>query len=302
MTTPVFETQNSSHLSRRGVQLRILSGVLFIAMALCIKLTSENIPLGQIVFFRSAFAMIPLVIFLFLLGDFPRGLYTQRPLGHLARSGLGAVAMFTSFASIARLPLAESTLIGYLSPIMMAVLAVVVLKEQLNARRFMGIGLGMLGVLVLTLPQINASELDLNRMAGYGFGLLTGLLTAAALIQVRRLSATESPGAIAFYFVLVSMLAALLTIPGGWVTPSHSDLVPLILAGLFGGCAHIAMTLAFKYAEASLLAPFEYLTLVWAGMIDLLWFDTGLGLAFFIALPLVLAGAAVASSARQPNN
>lgn len=299
MTTPAFETQNTHHFSRWGIQLRIMSGVLFIAMALCIKMTSTNIPLGQIVFFRSAFAMIPLVIFLFLMGDFPRGLYTKRPLGHLARSGLGAVAMFTSFASIARLPLAESTLIGYLSPIMMAVLAVLVLKEQLNSRRFIGIGLGMLGVLVLTLPQVNASELDVTRLTGYGLGLLTGLFTAAALIQVRRLSSTESTGAIAFYFVLVSMLASLLTIPGGWVLPGQSDLVLLILAGLLGGCAHIAMTLAFKYAEASLLAPFEYLTLVWAGMIDLLWFDTGLGVAFIIALPLVLAGAAVASSVRQ---
>ena len=286
-------------MGRRGIQLRILSGVLFMAMALCIKLSTTTVPLGQIVFFRSAFAMIPLVIFLVVLGDFPRGLYTKRPWGHVARSGLGTVAMFTSFATIAHLPLAESTLISYLSPIMMAVLAVVVLKEKLNLRRFIGIGLGMLGVLVLTLPQINATQLHWDQLQGYGWGLLTGILTAAALIQVKRLSATESPGAIAFYFVLVSMLAALLTLPGGWVAPSDADLVPLILAGLFGGCAHIAMTLAFKYAEASLLAPFEYLTLVWAGMIDLWWFNTGLGWAFFSALPLVLAGAAIASSARQ---
>lgn len=299
MTTPTFEALNVPNHNRRGIPLRILSGLLFTGMALCIKVTSDTIPLGQIVFFRSAFALIPLVIFLFVLGDFPRGLYTKRPFGHIARSGLGAAAMFASFASIARLPLAEATLIGYLAPIMMAVLAVLVLKERLHARRVIGIALGMLGVLVLTLPEISAPELNATRLAGYGFGILMGLFTAAALIQVRRLTATESPGAIAFYFVLVSMLAALLTLPAGWVAPAPSDLLPLILAGLFGGCAHIAMTLAFKYAEASLLAPFEYLTLIWAGMIDVLWFGTGLGLAFFLALPLVLAGAAVASSARR---
>lgn len=299
MTTPTLDALNQPIHNRWGIQLRILSGLLFTAMGLCIKLSSATIPLGQIVFFRSAFALIPLVVFLIVLGHFPRGLYTKRPLGHLARSSLGAAAMFASFASIARLPLAEATLIGYLAPIMMAVLAVLVLKEQLNARRVIGIGLGMLGVLVLTLPEISAPELNSTRLAGYGFGILMGIFTAAALIQVRRLTATESPGAIAFYFVLVSMLAALLTLPAGWVTPDPSDLLPLILAGLFGGCAHIAMTLAFKYAEASLLAPFEYLTLIWAGMIDVIWFGTGLGLAFFMALPLVLAGAAVASSARK---
>lgn len=299
MTTPTHDALNQPIHNRWGIQLRILSGLLFTAMGLCIKLSSATIPLGQIVFFRSAFALIPLVVFLMVLGHFPRGLYTKRPLGHLARSSLGAAAMFASFASIARLPLAEATLIGYLAPIMMAVLAVVVLKEQLNARRVIGIGLGMLGVLVLTLPEMSAPELNSTRLAGYGFGILMGTFTAAALIQVRRLTATESPGAIAFYFVLVSMLAALLTLPAGWVAPDPSDLLPLILAGLFGGCAHIAMTLAFKYPEASLLAPFEYLTLIWAGMIDVIWFGTGLGLAFFMALPLVLAEAAVASSARK---
>lgn len=299
MTIPTIDDLSQPNQSRRGIRLRILSGLLFTVMALCVKLTSATVPLGQIVFFRSAFALIPLVIFLCVLGEFPRGLYTNRPVGHLVRSSLGAAAMFASFASIARLPLAEATLIGYLAPIMMAVLAVLILKERLNARRIAGIGLGMFGVLVLTLPEVGAPEINSTRLAGYGFGLLMGIFTAGALIQVRRLAATESPGAIAFYFVLVSMLAALLTLPAGWVKLGTSDLLPLIVAGLAGGCAHIAMTLAFKYAEATLLAPFEYLTLVWAGMIDVIWFGTGLGLAFFLALPLVLTGAAVASSARR---
>ncbi|MCR9127743.1 MAG: metallo-mystery pair system four-Cys motif protein [Rhodobacteraceae bacterium] len=73
-------------------------------MVVCIKAVSLDVPLGQVVFFRSFFALIPLVIFLWLRREFPEGLKTKRPLGHLARSGFGALAMFASFASIARLP------------------------------------------------------------------------------------------------------------------------------------------------------------------------------------------------------
>ncbi|WP_312410654.1 EamA family transporter, partial [Shinella sp.] len=89
-----------------GIALRILSGFLFAGMSICIKAMSAEIPVGEIVFFRSAFALIPLVIFLWLRKEFPHGLATRRPLGHLLRSSLGAAAMFASFASIARLPLA----------------------------------------------------------------------------------------------------------------------------------------------------------------------------------------------------
>ena len=72
------------------------------------KALSEAAPLGQIVFFRSFFALIPLMIFLAWRHEFPSGLHTRRPLGHLVRSFFGAAAMFTSFASVALLPLAEA--------------------------------------------------------------------------------------------------------------------------------------------------------------------------------------------------
>ncbi len=72
-------------------------------------------------------------------------------------------------------------------------------------------------------------------------------------------------------------------------------LLLLVLAGLLGGLAHIAMTLAFRHAEASLLAPFEYLTILWPVLADVLLFKAQLSYAFLSALPLVLAGAALAA-------
>ncbi len=278
-----------------GIGLRILSGALFATMAIFVKALSGHVPVGQIVFFRSAFALIPLVIFLGLRAEFPRGLATKRPLGHMLRSAFGAAAMFASFASIARLPLAEATLIGYLSPVFTAIAGVAILSERIAVWRIGGVLLGLGGVLALVWPEFGQSDTDLSRLIGYGLGLLMGLLTAFALIMVRSLSRTESPGAIAFYFVLASMAGGLFSLPFGWVTTSEKELLFLVLSGIFGGFAHIAMTLAFRYAEASRLAPFEYLAIVWPVLADLLLFRQPLASAFLLALPLVLAGAGMAA-------
>lgn len=278
-----------------GIALRILSGFLFAGMSICIKAISAGVPVGEIVFFRSAFALIPLVVFLWLRAEFPHGLATKRPLGHLLRSSLGAAAMFASFASIARLPLAEATLLSYLSPTFTSIAGVLLLSERVTVWRVGGVVLGLAGVLVLVWPEIGQADLNGDRLWGYVFGLLMGILTAFALIMVRSLSRTENPGAIAFYFVIASMLGGIATVPFGWVMPDTYGLIMLILAGLFGGFAHIAMTLAFRHAEASLLAPFEYLAIVWPIIADMLLFNAPLSLAFLTALPLVLAGAAMAA-------
>lgn len=278
-----------------GIALRILSGVLFAAMSVCIKTISTKVPVGEIVFFRSGFALIPLVVFLWLRSEFPGGLATRRPFSHLLRSSLGAAAMFASFASIARLPLAEATLLSYLSPTFTSIAGVLLLSERLTIWRIGGVVLGLAGVLALVWPEIGHADLNGDRLWGYVFGLLMGILTAFAMIMVRSLSRTESPGAIAFYFAIASMIAGIATIPFGWVMPDADAFAMLVLAGLFGGFAHIAMTLAFRHAEASLLAPFEYLAIVWPVIADLVLFGSPLSTAFLTALPLVLAGAGLAT-------
>lgn len=285
----------------RGIALRLLSGLLFAAMTITVKLVSDDVPLGEIVFFRSAFAMIPLVIFLRLRAEFPGGLRTRRPWGHMLRSGFGGLAMFTSFAAIARLPVAEATLIGYLSPVLTAIVGVLLLGERATVFRAGGIALGLAGVAALVGSQLGQGDMDLRHLAGLGLGVATAVLTALALAMTRSLARSgESPGAIAFYFALWSALLGLTTLPGGWLMPSAPVLVLLVLAGLFGGFAHIAMTLAFRYAEASRLAPFEYVALIWAVLADLLIFGLPLAPAFLVALPLLLGGAALAAMERPP--
>jgi drug/metabolite transporter (DMT)-like permease len=264
-------------------------------MIVCVKAIGDAVPLGQIVFFRSFFALFPLIIFLMMGHEFPSGLRTKRPIGHFVRSFFGAAAMFTSFASVALLPLAEAILLAQLSPVLTAIAAVILLSERLTKWRVLGLALGMTGVLVLVWPEIGGGTVDARRMVGIGLGLLTALLTAFALIMMRSLTRTESPGAIAFYFAVAAMIGGLFTLPWGWMVPDAKILALLVLAGLFGGFAHIALTLSFSYTEASRLAPFEYVALFWPVLADLLIFKLPLSGSFLLAMPLVLAGAAVAA-------
>ncbi len=279
-----------------GIYLRILSGVLIAGMYVSVKAVSGVVPLGEIVFFRSVFAIIPLVIFLWIRREFPGGLATKRPWGHFLRASFGAISLFTSFAALARLNIAEAILIAQLSPMLTAIGAVFLLSERLTIWRIGGLALGFIGVIVLVWPELSGDGVESARLSGVGLGLISAVLSAASLIMIRSLSRTESPGAIALYFVLASMFGALLTIPWGWIIPSSTTLVWLIAAGLFGGFAHIAMTLSFRYAEASRLAPFEYLALLWPLLADLFIFQLPLSATFLIAAPLVLLGAAVASA------
>jgi drug/metabolite transporter (DMT)-like permease len=281
-----------------GIGLRLLSGLLMAGMFICVKAVSEDVPLGEIVFFRSFFAVIPLIAFLWVRSEFPIGLATKRPGAHFLRASFGAIALFASFEAVARLTLAEAVLIGQLSPVFMALAAAFLLSERLTIWRVGGLALGFAGVVVLVWPELGG-DAGPGRLAGYTIGLISAVLSALALIMVRSLNRTESPGAIALYFVLASMIGGLLTVPLGWILPSGWTLLFLIGAGLFGGFGHIAMTLAFRYAEASRLAPFEYVALLWPVAADLLIFRLPLSTTFLLAAPLVLAGAALAALERN---
>lgn len=205
------------------------------------------------------------------------------------------MAMFMSFASIGRLSLAKATLIGHLSPVFTAVAAVFLLSEKLTVWRSGGVALGLAGVLVLVWPELGGGQTDTQRHLGYGYGLASAVLTTFALIMVRSLNRTESPGAIAFWFVVVSMAGGLATLPWGRAMPDGQTLALLVMAGFFGGMAHIAMTMAFRYGEASRLAPFEYVAIIWPVMADGVIFQSAPTLTFLFALPLVLSGTVFAA-------
>ncbi|WP_371038886.1 DMT family transporter [Rhodosalinus sp. FB01] len=256
----------------RGIALKLASVVLFICMASLIKAVSEHVPAGQSVFFRSFFAMPVIVAWLAWRGDLSTGFRVRNRLAHVWRGLIGTAAMACGFAALGLLPLPEVTAIGYAAPLLTVLFAAFLLGERLRAFRLSAVGLGLIGVLIVLWPRISVDTLGDVALAGAIFALLSAALRALAHVQIRRMAVVEETSAIVFYFSLTATAFSLLTLPLGlvwpatlgWVWPTPLEAGLLVGAGLIGGVAQIVLTSAYRFADASLLAPFDYASMLFA--------------------------------------
>jgi drug/metabolite transporter (DMT)-like permease len=252
----------------RGIAFKVLSALVFTLMSASVKLVGSDYPTGQLVFFRSAFAIAPLLVWLTWRGDLVPAIRTRNPGGHLLRSVIGTTGMFCGFAALSHLPLPDATAIGYAAPLVTVVLAALILKETVRAYRWTAVLVGFVGVLIMLSPHLGARVAGNGLSAGPAVGALFGLAgaccAAGATIQIRRLTATERTGAIVLYFSLLSAAIGLATVSLGWKVPSSRDFLVLVLIGFLGGIGQILLTQSYRYADASLVAPFEYTTMIWA--------------------------------------
>lgn len=273
----------------RGIALKATSVISFTVMAAMLKAVSDTIPAGEIVFFRSAFATLPIVIALVFTHQLAGGIRTNDPFQHVVRSVFGTVAMFLSFAALAYLPLPEATALGYAAPIMTVVFAAILLREKVRFVRLGAVALGMCGVLIVLWPEIGGG-LGGTRAIGASIALCAACVTALVQIQIRRMVGTERPTAIVFWFSTIASLLALGTIPFGWVMPTPMQAMLLVGAGLVGGVAQILLTSSYRYADASVIAPFEYVSIIMALFLGYVFFGD-------LPAPTTLIGAAVVISA-----
>jgi drug/metabolite transporter (DMT)-like permease len=207
---------------------------------------------------------------------------------HLWRGLVGTTGMALTFIALGLLPLPEITAILYASPLLVVVLAAMFLGEQVRAFRLGAVGLGLVGVLIVLSPRLSpmGAAQDLRHTLGATVALGSALLGALAHVFVRNMVRSESVSSIVFYFSLTATLLSLLTIPWGWAMPSPTGLVLLVSAGLLGGMGQIFMTAAYRHADASVVAPFEYFSMLLA---------LTFGYFFFHEVPTLttLAGAAL---------
>jgi drug/metabolite transporter (DMT)-like permease len=248
----------------RGITLKLLSVCVFVAMASIIKATSEAVPPGQAVFFRSLFAIPVIGVWLAMRGELHTGLTTKNPMGHVWRGLVGTSAMGLGFAGLGLLPLPEVTAIGYAAPILVVIFAAMFLGEQVRLFRLSMVALGMAGVLVVLSPrlQLDPAAVDTRETLGAVLVLLSAVCAALAQVFVRKMVQTETVSAIVFYFSITATLLSLLTLPWGWRVPSPQVLALLVCAGLLGGVGQILLTTSYRHADASLIAPFEYASMI----------------------------------------
>ncbi len=284
-----------------GIALKVASTVVFAVMVALIKSVGLAVPPGEAVFFRSFFALLPVLGVLWWRGETGAGLKTSRPFAHIVRSFFGVTAMILWFGGLQRLPLPDALAISYAAPLITVALAAIVLGEIVRYDRWIAVAVGFVGVLVTLSPHL---ELDHqfsgdSQSIGAMMSFTSALFMALAGIQIRRLTATEPTGAIVVYFSIGSALFALLTLPFGWVIPSPRDTLLLVLAGLLGGIGQLMLTQSYRYAPASTIAPLEYASMLWAMVIGNWFFNEMPGTRVLIGSMIVVgAGLAIVWRAR----
>lgn len=250
----------------KGVVFKLIAVALGVAMSAVVKATADTIPPGQAVFFRSFFAIPVIVIWLILRGELSSGLKTSNPVGHLWRGMVGTSAMAMFFIALGILPLPEVTAIGYAAPILVVVFAALFLGEKVGIYRAAAVCLGLLGVGIILWPRLTVGSDGHDALAMFGVLIaLTGAVFAAmAQVLIRKLTRTEGTASIVFWFSVTASALSLLTLYWGWVIPTPREALMLVSAGLIGGFLQIFLTSSYRFADASLVAPFEYTSMLLA--------------------------------------
>lgn len=279
--------------SFKAIGLKLVSMVCFVIIASLIRYLGQNYPVGQIAFLRAFLALGPVLVFFGWRRELSGVWRTKRIGGHIVRGSIAAIGTFFFVAAYSRLPVVDVTAIAFLAPLITVIFAAVFLHERVRAYRWTAVVVGFAGALLMMFPYLGLTMHEVTgvMIAGAIFALLNAVCAAGAMTQIRRLQETETTGSIVIYFCLFVSLAGLTTLPFGWRVPqTQSEILTLAALGLVGGLGQITHTASYRYASPSLLAPFEYTSMIWAFLI---------GYFVFGELPTlyVVVGALIVASA-----
>jgi drug/metabolite transporter (DMT)-like permease len=281
----------TSHRPGLAIALKLSALFLFTVLSALIKSTSDAVPPGQAVFFRSFFAIPIILVWLASRGQLRQGLIPQSVKGHVLRGIFGTTAMGLTFTGLGLLPLPEVTAIGFAAPIFTVILAAVMLGERIRLIRVTAVGIGLVGVTIMLWPRLSGLQgLEDGAALGAIIVLVATLMRSLVQIHVRRMVETEHTAAIVFYFSLTASVLALTTLPFGWTMPDPWVFAALIGAGVVGGVAQILVTSSYRFAGPSMLAPYDYASMIFAVFIGYVWFGELPTVAILAGAALVIAG------------
>jgi len=233
-----------------------LSICAFSVMDLIVK-WSENYPVGQVLFFRGFFGIIP-ILFLIPKDRYLNFYKTKRGFLHFKRCFSGLVAIVAIFIALRKLPLATVVSITFAAPIFTTIMSIFFLSEKVGLYRWMAVVVGFIGILIISEPGFNS----LNIYYIYPIIFCLGLSYVA--IAIKQLSTTEPVWLIGLFFSISIMFMSLFTLHKGWILPSFKDLFLLCMVGILGGLANLWLTQSYKFSDVSLVTPLKYLALLFA--------------------------------------
>lgn len=243
----------------------MMSVTVFVGMATSIKLAGA-VDAGQIVFYRSLFAVFPILALLVWRGELAAGLRTSRPGGHIIRGVIGVVSMWLGFVGLTRLPLPEQITLNYAQPLMVVVFGALFLKETVRFYRWSAVIAGFIGVIIVAWPKLtllsSPQGLESDQLIGVLSVLAGAVVSGVVMLQIRQLVVTERSATIVLWFSVIAALCGLATLPFGWTPLDRMQLACLVIAGFAGGIGQILMTEAYREGDVSIIAPFEYTSMI----------------------------------------
>ena len=233
-----------------------------------VKLLAEEYPVGQILFFRFAFAAIPLFLFA-LWAHGPRSMKTKRYRDHAIRTVSGITSLTLFFTALSLIPLAEATMLTYVSPLFITLLSIPILGERIHLPRWTALMVGFVGVIIVVQP--GSAVFSIGGLLAIG----AAITAAVVVIWLRVLSDTENATTTAIiYNSTATLVFSIWLLHAGWhPVSSTGDWLLLMGVGLLAAFQQFFFAVSFRYGEASLLAPFEYLILVFAGIVGYLFWS-----------------------------
>lgn len=274
--------------NRRGIIAMSLGMVSFVANDALIKLVSASLPSGQLIFIRGLFAIALLLALCTAMGVWRSG-NGWRALGQravLVRAGFDALATIAYLTSLFHLPLGNATAINMATPLVITLMAVLWLGERVGPARWVAIGAGFVGVLMIVQPSAEGFN-------AYAWLCLAGTLLHAARDLVTRRIASSTPSLLITLStaLAVTLLAAAISMARGWVAVGFTQLALLAVASVFLSTGYYLLIVAMRAGEISVIAPFRYVGLLFALVLGwLVWRELPNALAWAGIALLVGAG------------
>ncbi|HBN08053.1 MAG TPA: EamA family transporter [Cyanobacteria bacterium UBA8530] len=262
-----------------GILYMLLASLFFAAMGAFVKAASRTIPFFEVAFFRSLISFL-ILFFLVKLKGIPVKATNWR--GLIIRSVSGCAAFVCYFFAISRIHLADAVLLNYTSPFFTVLLAAPLLKEKIDKKILLCLGVAFSGVILVLKPS--GSFLNLGGL----LGLLSGFLAAIAYIQVKQLSRTENSWTIVFYFTLLSTFLTLPLLFFNSVLPDLNSALLLLGVGASGAIAQVLMTAAYRRIPASIGSVISLATVVLAALLGILFFKEHPDLLDYVGGLLIL--------------
>lgn len=268
----------------KGALILLVAAAGFSVMAMLVKLAGQRLHVTQIIFIRQL--VITLIMLPKISQGFPQSLHTSHLHLHLLRISVALVAMLAGFTAVIHMPIADATAIGFAKSFFVTIFAIIILRETVGPRRWMATILGFAGVLIMLQPAGDSFTI-------YGlYALASAIAAGMVMVIIRLLSRTEAPATILIFQAVG--VGLILAIPAYlyWQTPTITEWILMLLIGVTGYLSQLSNIYAYKFGEASLLAPLEYTRLIYATIIGIVVFGNFPATMTIVGAVIVVAASA----------